>query len=283
MNEEVVEILGASPGEAGSNLKYVRDPSSGLYLLPIVADEDQRKNAEEAKKLVAKDILMEELELSEEDFEAEWPAIWSRLHKVPSTREGFIATFAILDTGLMHDHPFIRGCIENEVDFTGEGVEDLNGHGTICTLIAHPIIFKPRLINIKVADAEGRGSPENLVKGIQWLAEYSREHPQEKIIANISLGVYSKKWGILDCQGDCNVCQAVIEAAKLTQENIFLMFMIAAGNKAGVPTCPGKVGLIEKYSSLGIMTVTSEAVVERKAARGNIVAPGTYYFMSIDQ
>jgi hypothetical protein len=280
MSQEAVEILGSSPGEAGSLLPLASDPIGGRYLLPVLSDEQQRKNREEAAKHVARDALMAELHLNTTEFEIAWPLIWANLHRTPATKKSD-SVMAVLDSGLMHDHPFIKDCIEAEVDFTGEGTEDLNGHGTVCALIAHPIILQPRLLNIKVVDAQGRGTPENLSKGIQWLARYAQDHPQLTFIANISLGVYSRKFGgLLDCQGDCKVCQAVIEAANQQPQNIF--FTIAAGNKAGVPTCPAKVGLIEHYSSLPILAVTSEAILEHKAARGNIIAPGKYNFMFID-
>ncbi len=280
MSEEVVEILGSTPGKAGALLQLVRDPASGCYLLPVVADEQQRKNQEEAAKYVARDTLMAELHLNATEFEIAWPLIWANLHRTPATQKSDSIT-AILDSGLMHDHPFIKNCIEAEVDFTGEGTEDFNGHGTICALIAHPFILQPRLLNIKVVDAQGRGTQENLAKGIQWLARYAHDHPQLTFIANISLGVYSRKFGgLLDCQGDCKVCQAVVEAASQQPQNI--LFTIAAGNKAGVPTCPAKVGLIEHYASLPILAVTSEAILEHKAAGGNIIAPGKYNFMFID-
>jgi subtilisin family serine protease len=37
---------------------------------------------------------------------------------------------AVLDTGIDLDHPDFRGRIAGVADFTGEGVTDLNGHGT---------------------------------------------------------------------------------------------------------------------------------------------------------
>jgi len=49
---------------------------------------------------------------------------------------GQYAVSAILDTGLLSHHPMLRGKIVNAVDFTGEGSEDLHGHGTVVALIA---------------------------------------------------------------------------------------------------------------------------------------------------
>ncbi|MBW2341024.1 MAG: S8 family serine peptidase [Deltaproteobacteria bacterium] len=39
---------------------------------------------------------------------------------------------AVLDTGVDLDHPDLKTAIIGTRDFTGDGVEDKNGHGTHC-------------------------------------------------------------------------------------------------------------------------------------------------------
>jgi hypothetical protein len=44
---------------------------------------------------------------------------------------------AFLDSGVMTAHPVISQRLRSSVDFTGEGIEDLNGHGTMVTLLSY--------------------------------------------------------------------------------------------------------------------------------------------------
>ena len=39
---------------------------------------------------------------------------------------------AVLDTGIDRDHPDLADAIEGTRDFTGDGIEDEDGHGTHC-------------------------------------------------------------------------------------------------------------------------------------------------------
>jgi hypothetical protein len=71
---------------------------------------------------------------------------------------------AVLDTGLMLHHPQIERALDESVDFTGEGPEDLNGHGTLVALamLRHsPSLY--RFFNVKIMDAKRRGTEEDLV------------------------------------------------------------------------------------------------------------------------
>lgn len=198
MDPRKVEILGSDAGVEGGNLHYVRDAAHNRYFLPLAVDEQSRKYIEEQVKQVAKRDQMEQSNISEEAFEAAWPELLASLYRTPSQRESHDnLSSVIIDTGLLHDHPFIKGCIVAEKDFTGEGSEDLNGHGTIVALIYRmtALYYKPRFVNVKVTGKDGHGSPEHLVAGLHYLIQYKREHPQEEIYANISLGVYTRKWG----------------------------------------------------------------------------------------
>ena len=49
------------------------------------------------------------------------------LHPAPFDARS--VTFVVIDSGVLADHPQLRGLIAEESDFTGEGTEDRIGHG----------------------------------------------------------------------------------------------------------------------------------------------------------
>ena len=61
-----------------------------------------------------------------------WAEELLRLPDVWRRTKGEGVRIAVLDTGIDPDHPDLEGAIEQTRDFTGEGIEDLNGHGTHC-------------------------------------------------------------------------------------------------------------------------------------------------------
>ncbi len=84
---------------------------------------------------------------------------------------------AILDTGIDPDHPDLDGAVVAARDFTGEGIEDRNGHGTHCAGIlaarANELGFigaapNCELIVAKVLDERGVGSLRQVAAGIDW-------------------------------------------------------------------------------------------------------------------
>jgi membrane-anchored mycosin MYCP len=59
-------------------------------------------------------------------------------------------TVAVIDTGVMRHHPLIEPRLRRDFDLTGEGPEDIDGHGTAVAIIA--ILQAPmlQLLNLKV-------------------------------------------------------------------------------------------------------------------------------------
>ncbi|HEX3999416.1 MAG TPA: hypothetical protein VHX65_12770 [Pirellulales bacterium] len=151
-------IMHATPGTAGSLLHWVKDLESGEYEVPDFSPS----------KREVKFLYMLSPNANERDFDSAWPAIW----KLKQFNESFgqrrsSQAFAIVDTGLMLDHPLLKSCIEGSKDFTGEGPEDLHGHGTIRALQVRLMFpFKIRIFNVKVAGAVGRGSSKDLINGV---------------------------------------------------------------------------------------------------------------------
>jgi Subtilase family/Tetratricopeptide repeat len=222
-DDDVVEVFGAKPA-SGSFMDYVRDPTTGAYFrLSSPKDEESDK-------------LFHEL-----------------LNKVyPRGAPEVRTVMAILDTGILHDHPLLRGRVIAEVDFTSEGTEDLSGHGTAMALIAVRDTDQfSGLINIKVVDGSNRGNPANLIKGLNWLAEYKSAHPDEKIFANISAGVYRRRLlGTLPCDGSCDVCSAAYRVSSAG-----ILVTAAAGNSPGKTACPATLALRTPDSNVTAITV----------------------------
>lgn len=140
---------------------------------------------------------------------------------------------AILDTGLLRHHPYIRNRIVGEVDFTGEGPEDENGHGTLVTLLTLAEVPTKAILNVKIMNAKGFGEERWLIQGLDWVSEWARKN-RRRTIANISAGVFHRRFGLLPCKGDCSVTAA---AKRADEAQVFLC--MAAGNSGpSVSPCP---------------------------------------------
>ena len=118
---EPIEIMG---NERPWRLVDLYDETTGRYFSP-------------SPRPLAKDALRQGYlrmvpGASEARFDAIWPRIWE-LTEFPHDPNELIA---ITDTGVLANHPMLKGCIRQVVDFTGEGGEDRNGHGTLCALLA---------------------------------------------------------------------------------------------------------------------------------------------------
>ena len=95
----------------------------------------------------------------------------------------------IIDSGIMIDHPQIKGLIADSKDFTGDGIEDQIGHGTMVTLIflygaeeSSDVPEVPSIIVAKVARKDGKILQEDVIKAIDWIAEH------DVVLINISIG-----------------------------------------------------------------------------------------------
>jgi subtilisin family serine protease len=109
-----------------------------------------------------------------------WAEQLLRLPDVWRRTKGQGVRVAVLDTGIDPDHPDLEGAIELTRDFTGEGIEDLNGHGTHCAgVIAarqNEIGFigtapLASLLVGKVLRNSGAGTLEAVAAGVRWAVE----------------------------------------------------------------------------------------------------------------
>jgi serine protease AprX len=98
--------------------------------------------------------------------------------------EGRGVTVAVVDTGIANV-PDLAGQVSQHVDLTGAGGGDGFGHGTfIAGLIAgtgrasggayRGVAPAAKLIDVKVADAQGRTDLITVLRGLQWVSEHAR-------------------------------------------------------------------------------------------------------------
>lgn len=112
------------------------------------------------------------------------PAAWS-------STQGDDVKVAVLDTGIDQDHPDLQDAIESTMDFTGDGIEDVNGHGThVAGVIGARlngvgfvgVAPRCRLLIGKVLDNSGSGAYSWIANGIRWAVDEGAD------VINMSLG-----------------------------------------------------------------------------------------------
>ncbi len=165
-----------------------------------------------------------------------------------TTRLSASIPIAIVDSGFMTGHPFLQGCVDtdNSIDFTGEGLEDQNGHGTMCALrTTRGGTLNLRLLNVKIIGADGSGSVAQFLKALEWLTNYKNTHPTEELYVSLSVGIYSTRWGFLPCRGNCSLCSAALRLA-----DTGAMLFVAAGNIAGKTACPATAAVVRKHPNM---------------------------------
>jgi subtilisin family serine protease len=235
---KIVEMLGGEAGHAGNYLSRVYDQATGAYFTPVPANA----------------AVIEDIE---------------KLHARGAIGTG--TSIAILDTGLMRQHPLIKKSLIEEVDFTNSSPEDGNGHGTMVALLALYASPAASLYSAKILDDAGEGKEQWMIAGIQWAIA------KKATVINISAGIHNRKWG-RDCQGNCRVCQAAKEATKQG-----IVVVAAAGNEAGTTYCPATVG-VYGGDVIAVAAVDMETLKPASySGKGDIAAPsGLYELRPVD-
>jgi subtilisin family serine protease len=227
--EPTVELMGVGAGESGDYMALVYESESGTYYFP------QTPNT-----------------------------LFDPLSLVRDVKEDAIA-LAFIDSGMLTEHPAIRPRLRHSVDLTGEGPEDLNGHGTLVTLLG--VTPENALVNVKVLDKSGHGKMSWLANGLEWCTANAKQYNIR--IVNLSAGIYHKKWGILECKSDCSVCNA---ARALRKSGV--MLIAAAGNDGPEKLpCPQRVGILEKSFMVVSAVDPLTGELEDYSGRGVISAP----------
>ncbi|KAK9459191.1 peptidase S8/S53 domain-containing protein [Lipomyces oligophaga] len=130
----------------------------------------------------------------------------------------------VIDTGIYIAHPDLEGRAVHGQDFTGEGTDDGNGHGThVAGLIGSKtfgVAKKINLIAVKVLGATGGGTLSNVIAGIEYAANQQMATKRPSV-ANLSLGA---------------VYNAILNSAIKGATESGLAVVVAAGN-SGIPAC----------------------------------------------
>jgi subtilase-type proteinase RRT12 len=171
---------------------------------------------------------------------------------------------AIIDTGVLPEHPVIAGSLQGLHDVTGEGPIDENGHGTIVALLLLSLATPDGLVSIKALGRDGYGTRLDLLRALQVALE------QEVDIINLSIGSYDPS-----CVGDCRVCSAVsnVAAAGTT-------VVAAAGNTPGRTDCPAKAGLFRDRALAVAAWDIETKTIAPYSSPGNIAAPVGRYVLT---
>ncbi len=159
---------------------------------------------------------------------------------------------AILDTGIDPYHPDFAGRIAAAADFTGEGPQDQDGHGTHVAGIAagsgraskrryRGLAPEASLYIAKVLGREGAGLMSDVMAGIEWAVE------QEVDIINLSLG------GAPPCDGT----DALSETCDVAVEKGYVV-CVAAGNGGPAPYTIGPPGCAKQVITVGASTDQDE-------------------------
>lgn len=186
---------------------------------------------------------------------------WNILEGIPVNPPPFTdrdPTVAIIDSGILADHPQVKGLIAEQQDFTGEGSEDRIGHGTWVTIIYVGEYLAesesgPRIIVAKVANADGTIDKNAVISAIQWAAQHGAK------VVNISLG-------FREGTGDySDLCYVIANHRDI-------IFFAAAGNfgpnvKVYPAACSSdnlvSVGTTDDWSGIGDIVVPSGTGVFR--------------------
>jgi subtilisin family serine protease len=135
---------------------------------------------------------------------------WYLVEGIPTNPKPYTAqsvTVAVIDSGVTPEHPQIKGLIAEQKDFTGEGLIDRIGHGTLVTIIMQAPLAQlsktdqanlpnSRIIQAKVANADGTIDKNAVIYAIQWAAGEGAR------LVNMSLGF---REGTDDYSGLCDI------------------------------------------------------------------------------
>jgi subtilisin family serine protease len=198
------------------------------------------------------------------------PCVWSQGY----TGDG--VGIVVLDTGIDPEHVDFAGRIAGAADFTGEGVVDLNGHGTHVAGIAcgdgraeggtyRGVAPGADLYVAKVLDRTGAAYMSDVMAGIDWAIQ------QNVHVLNLSLSG--------PAPGDGS--DALSEACDLVAERGFVV-CVAAGNSGPENNSIGPPGCAREVITVGAST--DEDVVMEASSRGptsdgrtkpDVLFPGT--------
>lgn len=181
-----------------------------------------------------------------------------------SAKEESKVVVAILDTGIDRNHEDLRGQVIAEINFTDSPTtEDIYGHGThIAGIIAGirnngigiaGLAPGSRLMNVKVADDQGKVQAAAVTQGIRWAVDHGAN------VINISLTI--------------KAASADLEKAVDYAWNRGVVVVSAAGNEdSELPCYPA--GYHNSISVAVAYEDDSPALLPKRSANADVTAPG---------
>lgn len=170
---------------------------------------------------------------------------------------------AVLDTGYSRHHPDLQRAVHKYKDFTGDGIEDLDGHGThVAGLVGARcddrgvvgVAPRCRLLIAKVLNNNGYGRSKWVARGIDWAVAQGAD------IISMSLG-------------STEPMSSVRQAIRRVPDRIHLV--AAAGNsgpRMNTVCWPAKHGCV-----ISVGAIARSRKVTKWSSRGtsvDVVAPG---------
>ncbi len=182
---------------------------------------------------------------------------------------------AVIDTGVDASHPDVAGRVAAQVDYTGEGDGDANGHGTHCASIALGnaaasvgtycgVAPGATLLAAKVLKAGGSGMMSDVMAGVEWAVDQGAQ------VISLSLGGPGPSSGE-DALSD--TCDAAVDLG--------VIVCVAAGNDGPRQYSVGSPGAARKAITVGactdndtIATFSSRGPTGDGRVKPDVVLPG---------
>jgi subtilisin family serine protease len=146
----------------------------------------------------------------------DWGLNFITVQKAWAKTKGQGIKVAVLDTGCQLDHPDLSGQIIDSADFTGDGVDDKNSHGThVSGIIAARedgqgivgVAPKCKLLIGKVLNNSGAGASTWIARGVRWAYQKGAH------IISMSLGSSSYSREIHDAIKEAVANNVIVVAA----------------------------------------------------------------------
>lgn len=168
----------------------------------------------------------------------------------------------VIDSGVLSTHPQLAGYLRATKNFTGEGPEDILGHGTAVSLIAlystnmtNPPVA---IVSAKVVNHKGVIMESNVIKAIDWVSLQGAK------VINLSLGFNGTR------KEHENLCDAIAQHPDV-------LFVAAAGNDGrDVQVFPASC-ITENLLSIGASDGNGKPA--DYSGPGEIYAPGGMRFL----
>ncbi|KAI9221187.1 peptidase S8/S53 domain-containing protein, partial [Blastocladiella britannica] len=173
----------------------------------------------------------------------------------------------VIDTGVDVNHPDIKGRAE-VFDVTGEGLQDLNGHGShVSGTIAGTkfgIAKQARITGIKVFSKSGKGANSNILRALGQVSALQKQRNRPGVV-NMSLG------GPRGSAQSDSVISKAIQA--LTAQGVSIA--VAAGNE-NADACGSSPAFVPEVITVGAVDPKNDkfASFSNFGKCVDIIAPG---------